>query len=90
MSIKDRLKGDLNAEKDEKAETQIIRTTPTCEFHCEYRLLEQNKPLHQSRMFLSLNPVIDEDGPPLCDGLSKYAESLPYDIWVSDIFYCRT
>ncbi|XP_065941558.1 uncharacterized protein [Magallana gigas] len=80
MSIKDRCKGELNAEEVEGAETQIIRTAQKCEFHCEYRLLKQNKPLHQSSKLLSLNPVIDEDGLLRCDGRLKYAEYLPYDV----------
>uniref|UniRef100_A0A8W8P1X9 CCHC-type domain-containing protein n=1 Tax=Magallana gigas TaxID=29159 RepID=A0A8W8P1X9_MAGGI len=80
MSIKDRFKGELNAEEVEEAETQIIRTAQKCEFHCEYRLLKQSKPLHQSSKLLSLNPVLDEDGLLRCDGRLKYAEYLPYDV----------
>lgn len=80
MSIKDRFKGELNAEEVEEAETQIIRTAQKCEFHCEYRLLKQSKPLHQSSKLLSVNPVLDEDGLLRCDGRLKYAEYLPYDV----------
>ncbi|XP_062566817.1 uncharacterized protein LOC134229115 [Saccostrea cucullata] len=80
LKVMDRLAGELNAEEIEGAETQIIRTAQKCEFHCEYTLLKQNKPLEQNSKLLCLNPVIDEDGLLRCDGRLKYAEFLPYDV----------